>query len=140
MERFLEDSCDPKQLSPLTLAFLGDAVFEVFVREKLVCQGSRPVSQLHKLSVRDVCCKSQSAAVKTILPELTEGEAAVYRRGKNAHPGHVPQNADQADYHEATALEALFGYLYLCGNIKRLTHLFETMQTFQHKIENDKGN
>lgn len=139
MERFLQDSCDPKRLSPLTLAFLGDAVFEVFVREKLVCQGSRPVSQLHRLSVRDVCCKAQSTAIKAILTELTEEETGVYRRGKNAHPGHVPQNADQADYHEATALEALFGYLYLCGKIDRLKHLFETMQTFQHKIENDKG-
>jgi ribonuclease III family protein len=139
MERFLQDSCDPKQLSPLTLAFLGDAVFEVLVREKIVCQGSRPVSQLHRLSVRDVCCKAQAAAGKAILPELTEEEAAVYRRGKNAHPGHVPQNADQTDYHEATALEALFGYLYLCGKIDRLTYLFETIQTFQHKTENDKG-
>ena len=132
MERFLEDSCDPKQLSPLTLAFLGDAVFEVFVRERLVCQGSRPVSELHRLSVRDVCCGAQSSASRQILPELTEEEAAVFRRGKNAHPGHVPKNADQSDYHEATALEALFGYLYLCGRIDRLRELFEKMQISVH--------
>ena len=128
LERFLEDPCDPKQLSPLTLAFLGDAVFEIFVRERLACAGSRPVSELHRLSVRSVCCSAQASMAKRIVPELTEEEAAVFRRGKNAHPGHVPKNADQSDYHEATALEALFGYLYLCGRVGRLRELFEKMQ------------
>ena len=109
MERFLQDECNPDQLSPLTLAFLGDAVFEMFARERIVCKGSRPVSELHRLSVRDVCCAAQATACKFILPGLTEEEAAVFRRGKNAHPGHVPKNADQSVYHEATALEALFG-------------------------------
>lgn len=133
MERFLQDTCDPAQLSPLTLAFLGDAVFEIFARERIVCEGSRPVSKLHQLSVRDVCCTAQAEASRLILPDLTEEEAAVFRRGKNAHPGHVPKNADQAVYHEATALEALFGYLYLLGRIDRLRELFEKIKNNQTK-------
>lgn len=124
MERFYNEDCDPRQLSPLTLAFIGDAVFEVFARERLVCMGSRPVSELHRLSVQNVCCEAQAKASKVLLPILTEEESAVFRRGKNAHPGHVPKNADQSDYHTATALEALFGYLYLCGHIERLRELF----------------
>ena len=131
MERFLQEECDPGQLSPLTLAFLGDAVFEIFARERLVCMGSRPVSELNHLAVRDVCCQSQADAARRLLPCLTEEEAAVFRRGKNAHPGHIPKNADQSDYHEATALEALFGYLYLTGNIDRLRELFEKIKSGQ---------
>jgi ribonuclease-3 family protein len=128
LERFLQDKCDPGQLSPLTLAFLGDAVFEIYARERLVCMGSRPVSELHRLAVRDVCCSSQADAARRILPCLTEEEATVFRRGKNAHPGHVPKNADPMDYHEATALEALFGYLYLTGRTDRLGELFEKIK------------
>lgn len=124
MERFLPDDCDPRQLSPLTLAFIGDAIYEIFVRERLVCKGSRPVSELHRLSVQDVCCEAQANAVKKIEPLLSEEEAAIFRRGKNAHPGHVPKNAEQSDYHAATGLEALFGYLYLCGRAERMRELF----------------
>ena len=128
MECMLCDGCDPKQLSPLTLAFLGDAVFELLVRERIVCKGSRPVSELHRLSVQYVCCKSQAMAARSLLPLLTEEEAAVFRRGKNAHPGHVPKNACQSDYHTATAVEALFGYLYLCGSTDRMCELFEAIE------------
>lgn len=137
LERFLQDACDPGQLSPLTLAFLGDAVFEIFARERIVCEGNRPVSKLHQLSVRDVCCSAQAEASRLILPDLTEEETAIFRRGKNAHPGHVPKNADQAVYHEATALEALFGYLYLCGRIERLRELFKKIKINQNKPISD---
>lgn len=137
MERFLQDKCDAGQLSPLTLAFLGDAVFEVFTRERIVCTGSRPVSKLHSLSVQEVCCSAQAEASRLLLPSLTEEEAAVFRRGKNAHPGHVPKNADQADYHEATGLEALFGYLYLNGKIDRLRELFEEIETDRNEKTGD---
>lgn len=137
MERFLNDDCDPSQLSPLTLAFLGDAVFEMFARERLVCMGSRPVSQLHRLAVRDVCCTAQAEASKFLSPVLTEEEAAIFHRGKNAHPGHVPKNASQSDYHAATALEALFGYLYLCGKMDRLRELFEQIKAHQNQRSND---
>ena len=125
MERLFGAQCDPKQLSPLTLAFVGDGVFELFVREKLVCQGNFPVNKLHKRSVEQVCCGAQAAAAKKLLPMLTEEEAAVYNRGRNAHVGHVPKNAKVADYHAATAFEALFGYVYLTGNLQRLRELFQ---------------
>lgn len=124
MERFYGEECDAAQLSPLTLAFIGDAVFEVFVREHLVCMGSRPVAELHRLSVKDVCCQAQARASKVLQPLLSEEETAVFRRGKNARPGHIPKNAEPADYHAATGLEALFGYLYLCGRVERMRELF----------------
>ncbi len=124
MERLYGADCNPRQLSPLTLAFLGDAVFEVFVRERLVCMGSRPVSELHRLAVERVCCKAQAEGSKKLEGRLSEEEADIFRRGKNARPGHIPRNAEVSDYHTATALEALFGYLYLCGRTERLCELF----------------
>ncbi len=117
------ENLNPHQLSPLTLAFLGDAVFELFVRERLVRMGSRPSSELHRLSVQKVCCNAQAKATERLLPALTEEEAAIFRRGKNAQPKHIPRNASPENYHSATALEALFGYLYLCGRPERLKEL-----------------
>lgn len=125
MELLSNGGCDPKQLSPLTLAFVGDAVFELLVRERLACGGSRPPSQLHRLSVARVCCGAQAQATEKLVLALNEEEAEVFRRGRNAHPGHVPKNADQKDYHLATALEAVFGYLYLSGRQARVLELFE---------------
>ena len=127
MERFLQQPCDPRQLSPLTLAFMGDAVFEVFVREELVCRGNCPVNKLHRRAVEQVCCQSQAAAAQRLLPLLSQEEQDVYRRGRNAHVNHVPKNADPADYHAATAFEALFGYVYLKGELERLRLFFDTI-------------
>lgn len=127
MERLFEADCEPKLLSPLTLAFVGDCVFELFVRERLVCQGNCPVNSLHKRSVSQVCCSAQATAAQKILPILTPDEEEVYKRGRNAHTNHVPKNANPADYHAATAFEALFGYLYLSGKIERLRELFAVM-------------
>lgn len=127
MERFIQQPCDPRQLSPLTLAFIGDAVFEMFVRERLVCQGNCSVNKLHKRAVEQVCCQAQAGAAERILPLLTGEEQEAYRRGRNAHVSHVPKNADPADYHAATALEALFGYVYLKGDLERLRLFFSTI-------------
>lgn len=125
MERFFNQECDPRQLSPLTLAFVGDCVFELFVREKLVCQGNCPVKKLHQRSVEQVCASAQSRFSQKLFPLLTEEEQQVYHRGRNAHVNHVPKNASVADYHAATAFETLFGYLYLSGRIERLRELFQ---------------
>ncbi len=125
MERFFNQECDPRQLSPLTLAFVGDCVFELFVREKLVCQGNCPVKKLHQRSVEQVCASAQSRFSQKLFPLLTEEEQQVYQRGRNAHVNHVPKNASVADYHAATAFETLFGYLYLSGRIERLRELFQ---------------
>ncbi len=127
MERLYNADCDPKLLSPLTLAFVGDGVFELFVRERLVCAGNCPVNSLHKQSVQQVCCSAQAQAVQKLLPVLTEEETEILKRGRNAHTNHVPKNASPADYHAATAFETLFGYLYLSGRIDRLRELFRIM-------------
>lgn len=127
MERLYQADCDPKLLSPLTLAFIGDGVFELFVRERLVCQGNCPVNTLHKKSISQVCCSAQAAASQKLLPALTEDEVEIYKRGRNAHTNHVPKNSSVADYHAATGFEALFGYVYLTGKIDRLRELFNMM-------------
>lgn len=125
MERFYDVPCDPKRLSALSLAFVGDAVFEVFVRERLVCRAQRPVSELHRASVEQVCARAQARYSERLQPILSEEEQDILRRGRNAHSNHVPKNSDPADYHAATAFEALFGYLYLNGRLARLRELFE---------------
>lgn len=127
MERFYDVACDPKRMGALSLAFLGDAVFEVFVRERLVCQADRPVSKQHHAAVEQVCAQAQAGFVRKLLPVLTPEEQEILRRGRNAHSNHVPKNSDPADYHAATAFEALFGYLYLSGKLDRLRELFETV-------------
>lgn len=110
-------------LSPLTLAFTGDAVFSLFVREMLVCDANRPVGELHRLSVQSVKASAQAAAMRKILPLLTEKEAEVFKRGRNAHTSHTPKNQSVCDYHYATGFEALIGYLYLADKKDRLTFL-----------------
>lgn len=118
--------CDPKRLSPLTLAFVGDSVFDLLVREMLVCQANRSANRLHKLAVERVCASAQSDAVRKLLDGglLTDEEIAVLKRGRNAHTNHLPKNASEQEYHYATALETLFGYLYLAGRTQRLRELF----------------
>ena len=110
--------------SPLALAFIGDGVYELMVREQIVCAGNCGVKSLHSRTVAEVRCEAQAEAVRRLEPLLTPEEADVLRRGRNAHPGHVPKNADPAVYHQATGLEALFGYLYLKGELVRIRTLF----------------
>ena len=110
-------------LSPLTLAFTGDAVFSLYIREMLVCEANRPVGQLHKLSVNWVKAEAQSKGMRAILPLLTEKEIEVFKRGRNAHTSHTPKNQSGCDYHYATGFEALVGYLYLKDETERLNQL-----------------
>lgn len=118
-ERLLGGEVNPAMLSPLTLAFVGDGVYGLMVREQLACEANRPVGTLHKASVDWVRAEAQSAAVERMLPLLTDEEAGVYRRGRNAHT-----SRNSPEYHRATGLEALFGYLYLAGRTARLRELF----------------
>ena len=113
-------------LSPLTLAFLGDTVFDLFVREMLVRQANRPANKLHKLAVDRVRAAAQASAAQALLNSgfLTDAECAVLKRGRNAHANHLPKHASERDYHLATGLEALFGYLYIGGEQTRLTEIF----------------
>ena len=119
--RLLGENVNPATLSPLTLAFVGDGVYGLMVREHLACEANRPVGTLHKASVDLVRAEAQAAAVERLLPLLTEEEEAVFRRGRNAHT-----TRNSPEYHRATGLEALFGYLYLSGRPERMRELFRT--------------
>ncbi len=126
-------------LSPLTLAFTGDAVFSLFIREKLVCEANRPVGQLHKLSVQSVKASAQAEAMRKIMPLLTEKETDVFKRGRNAHTSHTPKNQSGCDYHYATGFETLLGYLYLNDESERLNFLLnEVINSFGDDKGEDK--
>lgn len=122
--RFVDKDVNPKQLSPLNLAFIGDAVYEILVRETLVTSANRPVNDLHKESVKYVSAKAQTAAFEKIRDMLTDEETAVFKRGRNAKVGHSPKSASEGEYHCATGVEALFGYLYLNDRQDRIKELF----------------
>ncbi len=113
------------EISPLTLAFVGDGVYDLLVREYLVREANRPVGELNKIKVSLVNCKSQAQFAKQIMPMLNEKETSVYKRGRNAAPKCTPKNGTIADYHSATGLESLFGYLYLKGEQDRISELFK---------------
>lgn len=119
------EGANPKLLSPLVLAFLGDAVYEICARQRIVSQGNCPVNQMHQKTVGTVCAKAQSIAFDKISPHLSDEEMAVYKRGRNAHSASTPKHTELADYRRATGVEALFGYLYLKGNSNRIQELFD---------------
>ena len=117
--------------SPLTLAFIGDGVYDLLVRDYLVRQANRPVGELNKRKVALVNCESQAAFAKSLMPKLSEREQAVYKRGRNAAPKCTPKHGTVADYHSATGLEALFGYLHINGEQDRIKELFNEIITQQ---------
>ena len=118
---------DIRAISTLGLAHLGDAVFELMVRSWLCLHGKATNKGLHRATVGYVSAAAQAAAAEKILPLLTEEEGDVFRRGRNSSPHTVSKAASRADYQTATAVEALFGYLYLQGKTGRLNELFEMM-------------
>ena len=119
---------DVRAYSPLTLAFIGDAVFELLVRTRLAQKGNEPSGALHRESIRRVCARAQARGYEHIRPLLTQEEEEAFRRGRNASPSHSPKNASSHDYHYATGLEALFGYLYVKGEAERLRELFTAIE------------
>ena len=123
MSRLLGNECDPTQLSALGLAFVGDGVYDLLIREELACRGNRPEGEHNIEKEKYVRCQAQAELVRKIEPLLTEEEADVLRRGRNAHVSHAPKSATMAQYHAATAFEALLGYLYLSDRIERIREL-----------------
>lgn len=111
-------------LSPSVLAFVGDAVYGLLVRTH-IARVNRPSKDLHALSVNYVRAEAQAAAYKKIEPMLCEKELEIFKRGRNFHTNSSPKNASLGDYHTATGLECLFGYLYLSGKQARIDELFE---------------
>ena len=111
-------------ISSIGLAHMGDAVFELLVRSWLCVHGKATGRGLHQATIRLVCAENQAKCAQRILPLLTEAEAEVFRRGRNAQVHSVPSHASRAQYGTATALEALLGYLYLQGRRDRVNELF----------------
>lgn len=109
--------------SPLVLAYIGDAVYEVLVRAKVVNEGNTQVNKLHKHSSQLVCAGTQAKLVRLLLPELDEEETAVFKRGRNAKSVTSAKNASVLDYRQATGFEALVGWLFLSEQFKRLIFL-----------------
>lgn len=112
------------KLSMLALAHVGDGIYELLFRTKLCLEGHSNVSSLHKLTVANVNAVAQAKAVEKIIPFLDSDELAVYKRGRNTKVNSVPHNANIGQYHAATGLEALFGWLYLQGKSERIKALF----------------
>lgn len=115
-----------KQISPVTLAFLGDAVYALYVREKLVLNSGFSTGELQKLSSKEVSAHGQNALLERVLPIFSEEENEVYRRGRNAKKTTRSKSASVGEYNRSTGLEAVFGYLYLTGQYKRISELMES--------------
>lgn len=115
---------NPDKMTGTDLAYLGDAVMELMTREKLLATGVTDVGRLNKLALSYVRATAQSEAVERVLPLLTDEEAEVFKRGRNAHGISAPKSASTADYRRATGLEALFAYLWLKGEDDRRRQLF----------------
>lgn len=115
---------DVNKISMLGLAHVGDAVYELLYRSKLCTDGHTAVAEMHRMTVAFVRAEAQAEAAAKLLSVLTQEEMSVYKRGRNAKVNSVPHNADIGQYHAATGLEALFGWLYLLGRTERINELF----------------
>lgn len=124
-ELFACDEQDLRAYSPLTLAYLGDAVYELVIRSVVVERANRSANDLHKEAVKYVKAQAQAKIIEALLELLTEEELAVYKRGRNAKSYTMAKNATMSDYRKATGLEALMGFLYLSGQTKRLLFLIK---------------
>ncbi len=111
--------------SPLSLAYIGDAVYEIYVRSHVLEHGNTAVNKLHRASTGYVSARAQSRVIKELLSNLTEEETSVYKRGRNAHSNTSAKNADIVDYRHATGFEALLGYLFISHNYSRLNEIIK---------------
>jgi ribonuclease-3 family protein len=132
MERYLKglsdknSKADHRTLSPLVLAYIGDACYELYIRNRVLIENYRlPPEKLHRLTVGYVRASSQSDIIHGIWEELEKDEQAVVRRGRNAKSGTSPKNADITQYRYATGFETLLGYLFIKGDIQRLIYILD---------------
>lgn len=116
-----------RAISAIGLAHMGDAVYETLVRTWLCVHGKATGKELHRATIALVCAQKQAELAQRILPQLTEEELAVYKRGRNANVHAMPRSATPAQYHAATGLECLMGWLYLRGDKQRAEQLFRAM-------------
>lgn len=122
---FGESGADLRTYSPLTFAYIGDAIFEIIIRTLIVERGQRAANTLHKHTTKIVCAGTQAAMAEAIMEDMTEEELDIYRRGKNTKLHSSAKNASLSDYRKATGFEAVCGYLYLSGNMKRVVELVD---------------
>lgn len=115
----------PHLLSPLVLAYIGDAVYELFVRRHVIAKGYSRTDRIHGEAVKYVCADTQAGVLRSIEPLLTKEEADMARRGRNAKSGHSARNACIISYRHSTGLECLVGYLFLKGEFERLTEIMK---------------
>lgn len=127
-----------KQLSPLGLAYIGDGIFELLVRTRMINLGNMPVQKLHQRTVSVVCAAAQAKAFDLIEPLLGEDEISIFKRGRNANGNHIPKNGNPADYRKATGFEALFGHLYLNHDNARIDELMKIIFDEIEESENCK--
>ena len=121
---FTKDNINPKEYSPLALAYIGDSVYDLFIRTKILSKGNRHVTDMHRDAVSFVKAHSQAVSAYAIECELTDDELRVLKWGRNAKST-PPKNADVTDYRMATGFETLVGYLYIDGQDERLSYLLE---------------
>ncbi len=122
---FVDSKVNPEELSPLVLAYVGDAVYELYIRTKLTAYPAK-MQKLHRMAVKYVQASTQAEIIHAWEPELTEDERDVVRRGRNAKGG-MSRHGDVVEYRYSTGMEALIGYLYLTGQEKRLMELLSTV-------------
>lgn len=122
-EQFGIKDVDIRTYSPLTLAYIGDGIFDIVIRSVVVGKGNTKASQLHKHTSSIVKAHTQAVMIEVLEPHLTKEEADIYRRGRNAKSPTMAKNATMADYRKATGLEALMGYLYLSDDFERVVEL-----------------
>ena len=118
---------DAGQYSPLALAFLGDSVYDTLVRDYLLRRANMPVAKLHTAKIKLVCAEFQSSVYENVAEILTEKEISVLKRGRNSTGNTVPKHAEAVDYRRATAIECLFGYLFLTGQEERISQIFNVI-------------
>ncbi len=122
---FYNGGINPRDYNPLALAYIGDTVYDLYVRTKVVEKGNKHVTQMHKESVRFVKAHSQAVSMYALEPHLTEEEMRIFKWGRNAKSNTVPKNADVTEYRTATGFETLIGYLYLNSDSERLEKLID---------------
>ncbi len=128
---------DIRELSTEALAYLGDSVLEIRVREKLVSDGIGHSGELNRASLAFVKASEQAAAMRRIIPHLTDEEALVFKRGRNMSGGNVPKSATVSEYRAATGMEVLFGYLHFIGRQERIDELFKIAYNLNENTETE---
>ena len=125
------------QINPVTLAFVGDAVYSLYVRERLATTSKAKVSQMQKVAAKIVSARGQSAFLEKLFPLLTEEESDVFRRAKNAKKGAKSKSASGLEYDRSTGLEAVFGFLYLTGEEDRIKKLLSCAEETDFEVEEE---